>query len=183
MAFYDGDLWVDPDMEQIYFHNLLKLKVGVALVPLAEDKGIYGTDGVLLSNSNIGLSTVPDGYYVSDLAFETGRVREVEGKKHGCVELEGAPEMVLEIVSDSSEKKDMIDLRDQYWESGIDEYWLIDGRTDDPLFELLKRGPKGFVAVRRQAGGWAKSEVFGRTFRLVRKQSRRNRPDYTLEVK
>jgi Uma2 family endonuclease len=183
VAFYDGDLWVDPEMEQLYVHNQVKLAVSVTVAPLIQDHGIYVGEGMLLTNAVAGLSTLPDGYYVSDRAFETGRAREIAGQKHGFTEVEGSPEMVLEVVSDSSVTKDLVDLRRLYWESGIDEYWVIDARSDEPIFELLKHGPKVYTAVRKQAGGWLRSEVIGRSFRLIQKQSRRGRPSYTLEVK
>jgi Uma2 family endonuclease len=183
VAFYNNVLWIDPDMEQIYDHNLIIHRVAMVLGPLVEDIGIYGGDGVLLSNPEARLSTVPDGYFVSDRAIETGRVRDVEGKSHGFVELVGSPEMVLEVVSDSSETKDLVEMRELYWRAGIDEYWLIDGRTGEPVFDILKRGPKGYLATRKQAGGWQRSDVFGGSFRLVRKQRRTGRSVFTLEVK
>ena len=183
VAFYNNVLWVDPDMEQIYDHNLVIHRIAMVLGPIAEERGIYGGDGVLLSHPESGLSTIPDGFFASDEAFDTGRVREVAGKGHGFVELEGAPEMVLEVLSDSSETKDLIELRDLYWRAGVDEYWLVDARGAEPLMELLKRGARGFVAVRKQAGGWLRSEAFARSFRLVRKPNRRGRPIDSLEVK
>jgi Uma2 family endonuclease len=183
VAFFNNVLWVDPDMEQIYDHNLVIHRIAMVLGPLAEDRGIYGGDGVLLSNPAARLATVPDGYFASDEAFDAGRVREVEGKTHGFVELEGAPEMVLEVVSDSSETKDQVELRGLYWRAGVDEYWLVDARGEAPVFELLRWGSRGYVAARKQAGGWQKSEVFGRSFRLTRKKTRRGRSLDTLEVK
>ena len=45
-------------------------------------------------------------------ALAPGRVRQVEGKEGGIVELEGTPDMVLEVVSDGSEKKDDQTLRE-----------------------------------------------------------------------
>jgi Uma2 family endonuclease len=183
VAFYDGDLWVDPDKEQLYVHNQVKYIVGVALAPLVESRGIYITEGMLLSNVEAKFSTIPDGYFVSDDAFRQGRVRELPGKRGGFVELEGTPEMILEVVSDSSETKDLVDFPEKYWKAGVPEYWTIDVRTEDIVFHIWRRGPKGYVQARRLPGRWLKSEVFGRSFRLTQSQSARGRPTYTLEVK
>lgn len=185
VAFYDGDLWVDLDMEQLYVHNQVKAQVAVTLIPLVEvaDIGTFVTDGMLLTIAEIELTTIPDGYFVSYAALREGRVREVAGASNGCVELVGSPEMTLEVVSRSSEEKDLVVLRERYYEGGVLEYWLIDARTEDVGFELLKRGAKGFTPTRRQSGGWLKSEVFGRSFRLVRGSNQLGKPSYKLEVR
>jgi Uma2 family endonuclease len=183
VAFYDGDLWVDLDTEQLYVHNQVKAEVSAVLMPMvkAEQRGRFIPEGMLLSNPEIGLSTIPDGYFVSYDALREGRVREVAGVSNGCVELVGTPEMTLEVVSDSSEEKDLVVLRELYYDAGVLEYWLIDARTEDVRFELLKRGAEGFTATRRQSGGWLKSDVFGRSFRLVRGTDPLGKPIYTLE--
>jgi hypothetical protein len=183
VAYYDNSIWVDPDMEQLFAHNQVKYHVGVALGPVVEGKGLYMPDGMLLSNPEVGFSTIPDGFFASFEAFETGRVRQVAGAHGGCVELEGTPEMILEVVSDSSVQKDLIDMPPQYYAAGVMEYWTIDVRTDEPLFQLWKRGPKGYILPRKLAGRWRKSDVFGRSFRLVRDHNRLGSPTYTLEVK
>ena len=59
-------------------------------------------------------------------SFRTGRVKLIEGKEDGYVELEGSPDMVLEVVSDSSVEKDNDVLMDLYWKAGIREYWVLD---------------------------------------------------------
>jgi Uncharacterized protein conserved in cyanobacteria len=185
VAFYDGDLWVDPDMEQIYFHNRVVVRIAGVLDSLVESEelGTYIGDGVLLTHPDVKLSTVPDGCFFSFLAVESGRIREVPGSKSGHVELEGSPEMVLEVVSDPSETKDLIDLRELYWKAGIDEYWIVDARTEVTRFEILKRNPKGYSSTRKQPEGWLRSEVFGRLFRLTSRLNRLGRPVYTLEVR
>lgn len=183
VAFYDNAIWVDAAMEQLYVHNQVKCRVGLALGPLVEGRGLYVTDGMLLSHPAAAFSTIPDGYFVSYEAFTAGRVREVAGREGGYVELEGSPEMVLEVVSDSSVQKDLVDMPPRYFAAEVLEYWTIDVRTEVPLFQLWKRGPKGFVLPRKLAGGWRKSDVFDRSFRLTTGQDPRGKPRFTLEVK
>jgi Uma2 family endonuclease len=170
-------------MEQIYVHSQVKYQVGLTLGPLVEGRGIYVPEGVLLTNPKAGLSTTPDGLFVSDEAFEKERIREVEGAEEGFVELEGTPELVVEVVSRSSETKDLVDLPHQYWKAGIAEYWVIDARGDEVLFEILKHGRRGYTSTKKQPEGWLKSNVFGRSFRIIRGRSKRSRPTFKLEVK
>lgn len=185
VAFYDNGLWVDPDMEQFFPHNQVKAVFTAVLLPLAlaTKRGRFATEGMLLTNAAAGLSTVPDGFLVGYESVRAGRLRKVAGKRNGCVEYEGSADVVLEVVSDSSEEKDLVDLPRLYWRAGVREYWLVDARGDQPQFEILRRGPKAFVSTRRQAGGWLKSEVFGRSFRLVGGEDELGEPLYTLEVK
>lgn len=184
-SFYDGDLRVDTEMEQLYIHNQIKSKVSLILTPLVEESnlGLYVSDGMLLSNADVGLSTIPDGYYVSFEAFKSERVREVAGKVKGCVELVGTPEMVLEVVSDSSETKDLVDLRSLYWEAGVAEYWIIDAREEEVNFQILRRNGKGFTPVKRSANGWLRSEVFQKSFHLIHSTNPVGKPRYNLEMK
>jgi Uma2 family endonuclease len=114
--------------------------------------------------------------------LRTGRVRLIEGKEEGYLELEGTADMVLEIVSPSSVEKDTETLFDLYWRAGIPEYWLVDARGESLEFNIYQRGPRGYGPTRRQ-GGWLKSKVFGKSFRLIRQADVLGHPEYTLEVK
>src|SRR5579885_1185793 len=40
VAFYNNVLWIDPDMEQIYDHNLTIHRIGMVLGPLVDEIGI-----------------------------------------------------------------------------------------------------------------------------------------------
>ena len=92
------------------------------------------------------------------------------------------PDMVLEVLSVQFRRKDTITLRDLYWQAGISEYWLVDARGDRPLLEILRYTDKGYVTVRKQ-GGWAKSAVFGKSFRLTEQTDPLGHPEYTLAVR
>jgi len=90
--------------------------------------------------------------------------------------------MVLEIVSDSSEEKDFVLLREAYWEAGIREYWLVDVRAGRLQFDILHHTAKGYV-TRRKKAGWVTSDVFGKSFRLTHSTNVLGHPDYTLEAR
>jgi len=137
---------------------------------------------MLLSNVDANLTAQPDGMFVSTEGMRTGRVQLVEGVKEGFVELEGTPDMVLEVVSTASVIKDLERLRDLYWQAGIPEYWLVDVRGERLTFEILRHTAKGFVAT-RNVGGWLKPSVFGKSFRLTRKMDEQGNPEYELAVK
>jgi Uma2 family endonuclease len=185
-AFLNGTIWVDLTMESLYSHNQVKTEFTTTLNALVKSAGLgrFLADGMLLSHPGAGLSTEPDGLFMSYDALRTGRVRRVEAATDGdYVELEGAPEMVLEVVSENSVVKDTVDLPRRYWLAGIPEYWLVDVREDPVRFDLLKHGRNGYTRTRRQAGGWLKSAVFNRSFRLTQQADPLGDPLYTLAVR
>lgn len=183
-AFFHNQIWADLSMEQAYTHNLVKFQIGRVLATIVEeaDSGHFFTDGMVLSNSDAGFTTVPDGLFVSFDALEAGRIREIDGGENGCVEFEGTPDMVLEVVSQSSEEKDA-ELVSLYHKAAVPEYWLVDARQDPTRFEIFTHGSRKYSAARRQAGGWLKSNVFGHSFRLIQAADRRDKPIYVLEMK
>ena len=178
-----GNVWMDLSMEPPFVHNVVKLWITMVLAVLARDGrlGTVFTDKMRLRNDDADLSAEPDGMFVSYEAIRTGRVRLVEGTVTEYREFEGSPEMVLEVVSDTSETKDRRDLRALYFLAGIDEYWLVDARGDEPVLDILRHGPRGYVNTRHQAGGWVRSQIFSRAFRLVRTEGPDGNPQFTLE--
>ena len=125
---------------------------------------------------------LPIWTYISHESFRTQRVRLIDGRSEGFVEIEGTPDMVVEVVSDSSVQKDTEILRSLYWKAGIPEYWIVDGRHDAVQFTILKHTARGYSAV-RNAAGWLKSPVFGQSFRLTRRLDELGHPDFVLDVK
>jgi len=97
-------------------------------------------------------------------------------------EVEGTPDWVLEVISDSSVEKDTEKLREAYHRAGIPEYWLIDARGDGIDFQILYHGENGYEAAPRQKD-WQQSSVFGRSFRLERQQDELGLWEYTLHVR
>ncbi len=185
VSYLNGDIWVDVEMEQIFTHNVAKIQIATELNRLTR-KLVFGRflgDGIRFSNEVAGLSTEPDGVFVSFNAIKSGRALFVPGKDTGFVRLDGSPEMVLEIVSDSSVSKDTEWLRELYWQAEIAEFRLIDVRGEEMKFDLLRRGAKGYTAARKQAGGWLRSQVFNRSFKLTRQLDPLGNPDFTLHVK
>jgi Uma2 family endonuclease len=121
--------------------------------------------------------------FVSHESIRAKRVTFVEGREGGFVELLGCADMVLEVVSDSSEKKDNQTLFEAYFDAGVAEYWLVDARGEGVEFHVYRRGAKKFTVTKPQPGGWAKSAAFGKSFRLARGTDATGKPEFTLEVK
>ena len=183
VCFLDGEVWVDMSNEQIFTHVLVKTKFIAALSTVvdAQQLGLFLADGALLSNVDADIAVNPDATFVSTDALRD-RVRVLEGKRKGHVELEGSPETVLEVVSDGSVHKDTRQLRQDYLVAGIREYWLVDARSEPLAFDILRHTPKGYRSTPKK-DGWLKSAVFGKSFRLTCQTSGLGHPNYTLEVR
>lgn len=181
-SFLDSELWVDLDLEQLFTHNSVKNAFTAVLTPLTHDLGYFFSDRALLSSKKANLATEPDACFLTWEALETRRIKLVKGAREGFVELEGTPDLVLEVVSAGSVRKDTEVLRELYWIAGIAEYWLVDARGAEPRFDILRHGDHGYTATRKRAG-WLKSDVLGLHFRLVKTADRLGNPQFKLETR
>ena len=174
---------VEMSPEDIFTHGTLKTALIARLWPLATGRGIHLFAGETRVSSEAGnLSVEPDVVAVSDDAIEAGRVRLVPaagGKPDRFVELEGAPDLIVEIVSDSSMRKDTQRLPASYHAAGVREFWLIDARRADVQFTINRWEPLGYVAD-TTSDGTSRSTVFGCTFVLVRSRNAAGRFIYDL---
>lgn len=182
--YLQGEVWVDMSKEQIFTHVLVKTEITIVLGNLVKvgQVGLFLADGALLSNMAADISGKPDATFVSQDTLQSDRVHLVEGWEQGHVELEGTPDMVLEVVSDSSVHKDTVILRKAYWQAGIREYWLVDARQEPIRFDIFRRTAKGYTATRKQ-DGWLKSAVFGKSFQLTQRAGALGHPEYTLAIR
>lgn len=182
--FLQDDVWVDLSREEIFTHNQVKgaVLVGIAGLVKRAGLGLYLSSGARLTNLTAGISVLPDGMFIANETIRAERVRFVDWTGHGPSEVEGTPDLVVEIVSDSSVEKDTEWLMRAYWEAGIREYWLIDAREESLRFDVWRHGSKGYVLTRKQAGR-VKSVVLGMAFRLTRQEDELGLPDFTLVVR
>lgn len=179
-----GEVWADMSKEQIFTHLVVKNEYSFTLTGLAKTGklGLFIPDGLLFSNFAGDICGNPDGTFLSNDTLRSDRIRLIEGAKSGYTELQGSPDMLLEVLSDSSVQKDYVTLRQAYWDAGVREYWLVDARKNPPTFDILCHTSRGF-ATRRKKDGWLKSDVFGKSFRLTQSTNALGHPEYALEVR
>lgn len=184
--FLAGDVEVDMSPEDLHTHGRLKVTVISVLDQLvdAADLGEVFSDRARVSSPSAGLSAEPDVVVVLWESLETGRVRYVpdaQGRKDRSREMEGAPDLVVEIVSDSSVGKDTRRLPKLYAAAGVRELWLIDARRTELAFNLhaLERGAYRQVAA--DSDGWVVSAVLNYSFRLTRERTRLGTWRYRLD--
>jgi Uma2 family endonuclease len=169
VSYLNGTISVDTSMEEFVSHNRVKQAFNFMFGGLFTDSpvGSFVPDRMLLVNAAANLSTEPDGLFYLWATMQAGRLRLIPGMKSGFMQLEGAPDGVLEIVSDGSEDKDLKTLRDLYWKAQIPEYWLVDARSETVRFDILRHTKDGYESTASESG-WLKSEVLTRSFRIER---------------
>jgi Uma2 family endonuclease len=180
-SYLDGEIWADPSMERL-IHNAIKAEYNTVLGAFVKRvrTGRYIPDRMWFTNFEAQLSTEPDGMFISFETLTSSLVRLKQGLE--SYEIQGSPDMTLEVVSPTSVRKDTEVLRELYWRAGVGEYWLVNPLGEQVAFDILRHGPRGYVATRRQ-GGWLKSSVFGKSFRLVEELDPLGEREFTLEVR
>lgn len=182
-TYVDGEVLIDMSPEALERHNKVKTAITAAIAEWVDsrDSGEVYSNRTLVTHEAASLSVEPDLTFVSWASFEQGRVRLVAkaGTSGDSVELVGSPDLVVEIVSDSSVRKDRILLRDAYGRAGVGEYWLIDARGQDVRFEILLNHD-GVMSPPADAFAPQVSHALEGTWTLTRSTNRAGRFTYRL---
>jgi Uma2 family endonuclease len=185
ISYLNGRIEVDMNAEHISCHVSPKTCLTISLGLLVEKRnfGEVFSDGARLVNVVAGLSVEPDLIICSWDSLQSGRVQlaELDEGGGGDVDMIGSPDLVVEIVSKSSVRKDTRELRSLYYAAGISEYWLIDCRGEQIQFQLLTRGDAAFVEAPPDSDGFHRSPVLALAFRFVRQRSPIGHWRYRLE--
>jgi Uma2 family endonuclease len=185
--FLDGELEVDLSPEDIYLHGGVKTAVAAVLYERVVRTGRGGVyvDCTRVVSVAARLSVEPDVLAVLWDSLDAGRVREVPAasRQEGrFIEFEGAPDLVVEVVSDSSERKDRHRLPPLYARAGVPELWRIDVRGPEVELTILDLGPAGYAQAPAATDGWCASRFLGCRCRLRRQSVRASRFIYDLEL-
>ena len=208
--YLQGDVEVDMSPEDLDTHGTVKIAIASRLHALVAEqgRGYVFVDRARVVAPAAGLSVEPDAVVVLWGSLEAGRIRKVPSappRPGRYVELEGAPDLVVEVVSNSSEAKDRKRLPALYARAGVPELWLVDARGEAPVFEVWSLpgapvGPAaqatpaapatpavvaaGYVQVAAEGPSgddWTASPVLGCRFRLRRRMFREGHFVYNLE--
>ena len=90
---------------------------------------------VYLDNVDVHLSD--EDTFIPDLSIV---LKDREQILAGRKAIYGAPDMVVEVLSHSTRKKDLTIKKDTYEAQGVREYWIIDPRAKSVTVYLLKDG-------------------------------------------
>jgi Uma2 family endonuclease len=179
-----GEIFIEMSPERIESHALVKIEIMSVVHQLARKLklGTVYPDGTWITNDAAELSTEPDACFASWDTLKSGRLVAVERPSGDAIELRGSPDWVLEVVSPSSVKKDVKLHPISYFRAGVQEYWLIDTRREKIKFTVFVRGEEAMTPA-PSVKGWHASPVFGKAFRLERRENPVGGWEFRLRVK
>src|SRR6266545_8203230 len=172
--FLGGEIESDMSPEDLYTHGALKVEIVAVLVELVKrtSQGDVQSDRSRFKSPFARATTEPDVIAVFRESIESGRVRLVPStrrkRQDRILAFEGAVDLIVEIVSDSSVGKDLDRLPPFYARAGVRELWLLDARKADVRFDLLTLQEGAYVTVPPDTDGWRRSPCLERAFRLQR---------------
>ena len=183
--YVQGRIEVDMSPEDPFSHGSPKIEIVLVLGRRVKelDLGRLFVDSTRVSCLSVELSAEPDVVFVSYDAIDSGQVRLVPkatGLPDRFIELEGAPDLIVELASDGSVTKDTQRLPSAYFAAGVREFWLVDARRNDLIFQIHRRGPTGFEPIVRDTNGFQSSVVLNRMYRLDRHRDQRGFWAYDL---
>ncbi len=183
-----GRIEVDMSPEEVFCHGTLKIEIVRVLSQIVKTAGLghLFTDSTRVSCPAAELSVEPDVVFVSEESLESGGVRLVPkatGEPDRYIELEGAPDLIVEIVSDASVIKDTQRLPTAYYRCAVREFWLVDARGEELVFQIHHRGPSAYQVAQPNPNGFQFSNVFNTWFRLTRRRNQRGRWLFDLQEK
>ncbi len=186
--YVDGRIEVDMAAEDLFVHNLPQSELIRMLGNFVRERrlGWVFCDGARISCPNRALSVEPDVVFLSHDAYESGRAtfrKSKSGSHKGSVEIVGPVDLVVEIISDSSVRKDTKVLPEAYFRAGVQELWLLDCRRNDVSFEIYARNARKFKTAKVDSNGFRRSGVLGAAFRLTRQPSHPHMRRCSLEVR
>ena len=131
----EGDLLMAP--APTILHETVRMNIVRRLFDVLEKK-IVGK--IFLAPCDVVLSeedvVQPDIFFIS-------RAREgIITEKN----IQGAPNLVVEIISPGTEERDRIVKRKLYYKYGVQEYWIVDPKAR--TVEVMESGKKGLETIR-----------------------------------
>jgi Uma2 family endonuclease len=168
--FLAGDVEVDMSPEDLHTHSVVKTVFGIVLGTLIYETGLGDVylDRSRLTSQPVGLSVEPDLFVVLRETLEEDRAHFVPTWKGRTSRVEGAPDLVVEIVSDSSVKKDTKRLPELYARAGVLELWIADCRGANIRFDIHTLQEGTYRTATPDPDGWVRSPLLARSLRLIR---------------
>jgi Uma2 family endonuclease len=170
--YLQGAIEVDIGHEDLQMHATPKgsLLAYIEGIVSGANLGQVFVGRTVLSSDEADLHCEPDVVYVSLESLRSGRVRYRPSKRKSgrYSEIEGAADLVVEIVSDSSVAKDTQRLPPLYARAGVRELWLVDARGTAVELHIFELHRGAYRPARADSDGFQASKVLGRRLRVRR---------------
>jgi len=184
-----GDVEIEVSAAELHTHGAVQMAIAARLHTLfsERDLGEVFAGRARFSSRVAEVSAEPDVVGIFWESLEEGRLHYSAAGGVGdsgadrSAEIDGPPDLIVEILSDGSAGKDSERLPRLYALAGVRELWLIDARGSYLRFEIHALHGAAYLPVLPDAQGWSRSEQLGRSFRLTRLPTRGGTWRYLLE--
>jgi Uma2 family endonuclease len=146
----DGDHYVTPAPKTK--HQTISLNLTIALGSFVKEHGLglvlAALCDVILSDENV---VQPDLLFIS-----TSRATIVTEEN-----VRGAPDLIVEIISEATRKKDEATKRKLYERFGVREYWIVDPELE--VVKIFRRAQRGYaraLELSKEADDVLTTEIF-----------------------
>lgn len=182
-----GEVEVEMSPEDLQTHGTVKTAVAAEFFSRFARPGLgfVFADRTRVTSPVSDLSVEPDVVVVLFPSLDEGRVRQVPAAAKGpgrFVEIEGAPDLVVEILSDSSVGKDTRRLPPRYAAAGVGELWLIDARGSELRLDVKILEGGAYRDSEPDVEGRARSPLLEGRVRLTRRPMPHSGWLYELDV-
>jgi len=166
-----GNIEIDLTCRSLWRHSSLKTFLGGEMGTQTKGAGSVFIGETRLVSSCGDFSTEPDILYVSWDSLRSRRVicQPSANPRDALdqMELEGGPDLIVEVISPSSVSKDTERLPPLYFAAGAREYWLADARGKEAKLTIFCRGKNAFEPVAKDRRNYQYSNVLGESVRLT----------------
>ncbi|MBI2190407.1 MAG: Uma2 family endonuclease [Planctomycetes bacterium] len=134
MELVDGEIFMSPKAR--FDHQRMVAYLGYLFLKRVEHNGFVVVDKDVVVQTEEKQRHVR----VSDLCY----IQESRGSILSDEAIQGPPDIVVEVLSDSTEEVDRMTKRDEYAATGVWEYWIVDMLRRQVLVRFFLRRVSGF---------------------------------------
>ena len=127
----EGELFMVPAPD--FYHQIVSGNVGFPLREFVKKNNL----GIVVA-SPVDVVLSPEDVLQPDILFISKEKRYIITEKN----VSGAPDLVIEILSPSTQERDKLVKRDIYSEYGVKEYWIVDPVGKN--IEVMIQGHEGY---------------------------------------
>lgn len=176
VSFIGTSVFVDLYPEELLHHNPAKVAVTTDIVSHVRETHfgtVFGSGARLVIPSSHVIH-MPDLMVCSWSTLENERARYVPANDDPTyfAELEGVPDLIVEIAAQSSDRRDRELLPEAYWKGRVPEFWLVLADKEQCEIRLHVWQKDGYRIASADADGFVFSPVLERRCRMTRKFDR-----------
>ncbi len=147
--------WVDGEVILLMPPKSAHQKIVVFLAYLLRTVGLLtGVSEVVVAPFEVFLPSRPSSREPDIIVVTGERLQNLSEER-----FTGGPDLVVEVISEDSVRRDRVEKFLEYEREGVREYWLIDSRPNRATVDVFVLEQGSFVPLEENDEGWFESRV------------------------